>query len=195
MEPASGDVRARCSRNVSNCRRFLALRIAGNGLTSACSWRAPFKEDLGLRALGGVAAADARSVRRPQRLPSIAALLRETVLRIEACSVLLIILCWVPGTLQAQSPDGGPRIHATTMLQWRPTASTTDLIRGDQDAAFSRAEKGALIGAIALGIPAAVIRASMCESGKNCTGPTILWGVMGATVGAVIGGLVLGTGE
>ena len=57
------------------------------------------------------------------------------------------------------------------------------------------AENGALIGALALGTTAAVIRASMCERGESCTGPTIGWGLMGATVGAVVGGLVLGAGD
>ena len=51
------------------------------------------------------------------------------------------------------------------------------------------------MGALALGATAALIRASMCESGDSCTGPTIGWGLMGATVGAVLGGLVAGRSD
>jgi hypothetical protein len=108
---------------------------------------------------------------------------------------LLISLCWVPATVHAQSPDGGPRVVASDLMPWSPAALAKPLRVIERQARLSRAEKGALIGALALGTTAAVIRATMCERGESCTGPTIGWGLMGATVGAVVGGLVLGAGE
>jgi hypothetical protein len=77
----------------------------------------------------------------------------------------------------AQSAVGGPRIEASWVVSSgvsapSPAATTR------HEAALSRGEKGALAGALALGATAAVIRASMCESGESCTGPTIGWGLM-----------------
>jgi hypothetical protein len=56
--------------------------------------------------------------------------------------------------------------------------------------------EGAIIGAAALGAGGAVLRAAWCgnddsaSAPRDCTGTTIVWGLMGATVGAVAGGLL-----
>ena len=55
--------------------------------------------------------------------------------------------------------------------------------------------EGVAIGAGALGLTAAVLRASACgrddsATRDSCLGPTAIWGLMGATVGAVVGGLI-----
>ena len=55
--------------------------------------------------------------------------------------------------------------------------------------------EGLAIGAGVLGLTAAVLRASACgrddaATRDNCVGPTVVWGLMGATVGAVVGGLI-----
>jgi hypothetical protein len=55
--------------------------------------------------------------------------------------------------------------------------------------------KGALAGALFLGTIAGIARGGMCERGGSCAGPVIMWGLMGGTVGAVIGGLVAGAAE
>ena len=94
----------------------------------------------------------------------------------------------------AQSPAGGPRIEAGWMIP--PGVSAPSSAAGRRHgAALSRGERGALAGALVLGTMAAVIRTSMCERGESCTGPTLGWGVMGATVGAVLGGLIAARGE
>jgi hypothetical protein len=76
---------------------------------------------------------------------------------------------------------------------WRNTRASAAADR--PRAALSRGERGALEGALALGTTAAVIRASMCERGESCTGPTIGWGLMGTTIGVVLGSLIAARDE
>jgi hypothetical protein len=106
---------------------------------------------------------------------------------------LLIGFSWAPAAVHAQSPAGGPRIEVWA-IPWSPSARASAPANRPQ-AALSRGERGALAGALALGTTAAVIRASMCERGESCTGPTIGWGLMGATVGAVLGSLIAARDE
>lgn len=107
----------------------------------------------------------------------------------------LLIGPWCPpAAAHAQSTGGGPRIEASWVIS-SSLSTPAPAAASRHRAALSRGEKGALAGALALGATAAVIRASMCESGDSCIGPTIGWGLMGATVGAVLGGLIAARGE
>lgn len=59
-----------------------------------------------------------------------------------------------------------------------------------QSSAPNRQVRGALIGAVVLGTAMAVVGSQQCEANESCTGTTIGFGLIGATVGAVIGGIL-----
>ena len=73
-----------------------------------------------------------------------------------------------------------------------PLPSGAALMAGARDHRW----EGAIVGAAVLGVGGAVLRAAWCgnddsaSAPSDCTGPTILWGLMGATVGAVAGGFI-----
>lgn len=55
--------------------------------------------------------------------------------------------------------------------------------------------EGVAIGGGAFGLTAALLRASWCNQDnsaatENCVGTSVLWGLMGATVGTVVGGFI-----
>lgn len=68
----------------------------------------------------------------------------------------------------------------------------TDTLRKDSQTAW---KEGALIGGLGLGLAAAVLGASLCESGEECSGTIVVFGLIGATVGAVAGAFVGSTIE
>jgi len=108
----------------------------------------------------------------------------------------ILILWSTAAAAQAAPPVDGPRVGASWPVPWEPSQPTAAADRGyTQMAAMGRGMKGALAGAVLLGTTAAVIRGSMCDRRESCIGPTVLWGLMGATVGAVVGGLIAGATE
>jgi hypothetical protein len=64
----------------------------------------------------------------------------------------------------------------------------------DQDGYGGQAEDhrwdGFAIGAVALGLGAAILGSQLCESHEDCFGTVVLFGLMGGTVGGVVGGLI-----
>jgi hypothetical protein len=82
-------------------------------------------------------------------------------------------------------------IHPWTLAAL-PRSADLDVARTQ---ATGRGAKGAVGGALLLGTVAAIVRAGMCERGDSCTGPVVMWSLMGATVGAVLGGLLAGATE
>lgn len=54
----------------------------------------------------------------------------------------------------------------------------------------NRQVRGALIGALVLGTAMAVVGSQSCEANESCTGTTIGFGLIGATIGAVVGGIL-----
>ena len=111
---------------------------------------------------------------------------------------LLLLCCAQRGLAQAplsgSSVPSGPRLQAPWMQAAGPERRPVqlDLARAR---AMSRGMKGALVGAVVLGTAAAMLRASMCEHGESCAGPVLMWGLMGGTVGAAVGGLAAGSTE
>jgi hypothetical protein len=109
---------------------------------------------------------------------------------------LLILLGAHPIEAQTSPAGIGPRMPADWIHPWEPVALSRSADRDVARAqAMGRGTKGAVGGALLLGTAAAMVRAGMCERGHSCTGPVIMWGLLGATVGAVVGGLVAGATE
>jgi hypothetical protein len=109
----------------------------------------------------------------------------------------LLMLLWAhPLEAQTSATGIGPRMKTTWIHPWAPAAlsrsADLDVARTQ---ATGRGAKGAVGGALLLGTVAAIVRAGMCERGDSCTGPVVMWGLMGATVGAVLGGLLAGATE
>lgn len=111
---------------------------------------------------------------------------------------LLLLCCTQRGLAQAPSGSSGPSGPRLQVAWMQPAAppehrvARLDLARAR---AMSRGMKGALVGAAVLGTAAAMLRASMCERGESCAGPVLMWGLMGGTVGAAVGGLAAGSTE
>jgi hypothetical protein len=108
-----------------------------------------------------------------------------------------LILLWAhPLDAQTSATGTGPRLTANWIHRWDPAAlSRSADLAGVRTQAMGRGAKAAVGGALLLGMAAALVRAGMCERGNSCTGPVIMWGLMGATVGAVVGGLLAGATE
>jgi hypothetical protein len=84
-------------------------------------------------------------------------------------------------------------MRADWIQAWEPaTFPESAYLDGEGAQAMGRGAQGAVAGGLLLGTAAAVVRAALCDRGESCTGPTIIWGLMGATVGAVAGGLIAG---
>lgn len=106
--------------------------------------------------------------------------------RVVFLAFLAAALLFVPASAQIAAGPGLERVAALRSV----TLADPPSHRGAEPASDYETE-GALIGALALGVPTFLFLGSLCDTG-DCTGDVHLWSLgmtaIGAFVGAMIGG-------
>lgn len=104
---------------------------------------------------------------------------------------MLAVLIWNhPVSAQASAAAPGPRLVASWSDTWEPASLTAAPLVGTVRArALGRGTQWAIGGALVVGILSAAVANTLCER-SSCSGPTLTWGVIGAGLGAVLGGLI-----
>lgn len=104
---------------------------------------------------------------------------------------MLALLIWNhPVSAQASAVAPGPRLVTSWSDTWEPASLTAAPLAGTVRArALGRGTKWAIGGALVVGILSAAVANTLCER-SSCSGPTLTWGVIGAGLGAVLGGLI-----
>jgi hypothetical protein len=103
-----------------------------------------------------------------------------------------LLIAQTPTTARIRGPAASP--------VWTGTGNGERSEQSAQLASLSRSisahrVRGALIGAALWGATVAVIGNQLCEAHEDRIKTTVLFGLMGATVGAVVGGMVVGDGK
>lgn len=59
-----------------------------------------------------------------------------------------------------------------------------------QDSTGDHRWDGIILGGVGLGLGGMLVGSQLCEAREDCSGTTVLFGLLGATVGSVIGGFI-----
>jgi hypothetical protein len=105
------------------------------------------------------------------------------------CIAVLVVVGSHPVLAQTSPAAAGPRLATSWTETWEPAPVAPSYLGNTSTRALSRGTKWALGGALVVGILSAAVANALCEH-RECTGPTLKWGVIGAASGAALGGLI-----
>jgi hypothetical protein len=107
------------------------------------------------------------------------------------CAALCLVLWTRPALAQIAAGEAGPRF-SVHWERWQPEALIrSQLLGAPREARRSNARaKWPIAGALVGGALSAAVANALCERQSGCTGPTLKWGLIGGSLGAVVGALI-----
>ncbi len=108
-----------------------------------------------------------------------------------ACFLAAVsVVIWSHPVVAQVSPAApGPQLVATWSDSWEPPSLASTPHLGIKRARVLGRGAKWIGGALVVGTLSAAVANALCER-RECTGPTVTWGLIGAAAGAALGGLM-----